>query len=264
MNNKFRYFIFAFSFLVLLFLVIPTFIVIPISFSSAQYLQFPPPGFSLQWYESFFGNDDWVSSLLLSVKVGLVTMVCATILGTLVSLVISRSTWKWVQSLYFLVMAPMLIPLIIIAIVVYTFFMKLGISGTFLGLVIAHTIIALPFVIITVLGALQGFDVAIEKAAVSLGAHPIVAFMKVTVPVISPALFSGALFAFIASFDEVIISSFVSGPLVKTLPVKMWESLRLQIDPTIAAIASVLIAITTALFIASNILNYLRSRRAMD
>lgn len=264
MNNKFRYFIYFFGSLVLLFLVMPTFIVIPISFSSAQYLKFPPPGFSLQWYEAFFGNEDWVQSLLLSFKVGVVTMICATVLGTLVSIALSRSSSKWVQSLYFLVMAPMLIPLIIVALVVYTFFMKLGISGTFLGMVIAHTIIALPFVIITVLGALQSFDVSIEKAAVSLGAHPFVAFLKVTVPIISPALFSGALFAFIASFDEVIISSFVSGPLVKTLPVKMWESLRLQIDPTIAAIASILIAITTALFFASTLLNYLRSKKAMD
>src|SRR5690625_36762 len=99
MNNKFRYFIYIFSSIVLLFLVMPTFIVIPISFSSAQYLQFPPTGFSMQWYDSFFGNKEWVDSLLLSIKVGLVTMVCATVLGTLVSLVLSRSTSKWVQSL---------------------------------------------------------------------------------------------------------------------------------------------------------------------
>lgn len=255
--------IYGFSSMVLLFLMLPTFIVIPISFSSSRYLEFPPPGFSLQWYQSFLNDTEWIDSLFLSVKVGLATMVLATILGTLVSITLARSKSRWTEGVYYIAIMPMIVPLIIIAVVVYGFFVKINLQGSFAGLVIAHTLVAIPFVITTVLGSLRGFDIRIEQAAVSLGAHPLEAFLRITVPVISPAIISGALFAFITSFDELIISIFVSGTFAKTLPVKMWEGIRLEIDPTIAAIASILITISIGFFIALEVLKLLSKKRGL-
>lgn len=259
-----RIWIYSVGCLVLLFLVLPTFIVVPISFSSSRYLEFPPPGFSLQWYRAFLSDSDWLNSLFLSLRVGVLTMISATFLGTLASVTIARSESKWAQHLYYLMAMPIVVPLIVIAVVVYGFFIRMNLQGTLLGLVIAHTIFAIPFVVTTVLSSLRGYDMRIEQAAISLGAHPVKAFLKVTVPVISPALVSGALFAFIASFDELIISIFVSGTFAKTLPVRLWESIRLEMDPTLAAIASVLIAFSISFFIAVELLKLLNRKKGLS
>ncbi|HWQ42576.1 MAG TPA: ABC transporter permease [Desulfosporosinus sp.] len=240
--------------LVLVYLMLPTFIIIPMSFSSASYMQFPPPGFSLRWYEAFFSDSLWMNSFFLSLKLGVVTMIVSTILGTLASVTLARTRSKWNDLFYSVLLTPMIVPLIIIAVVIYGFFTRLHLQGSFLGLVIAHTIVAIPYVITVVLGALRGFDIFIEQAAVSLGAHPFKAFIKITVPIISPALLSGALFAFIASFDELIVALFVSNTFTKTLPVKMWEGMRLEIDPTMTAVASVLITISIALLLSVELL----------
>lgn len=250
--------------LVLLFLTLPTLIVIPLSFSSSKYMEFPPPGFSFQWYKAFFNNPAWMSSLWLSIKVGIGTMIVATILGTMASVTLARVNSKFTNFLYFIFITPMVIPLIIVAIVVYGLFIKLNLQGTYLGLVLAHTIIAVPFVITTVLGALKSYDIRIEQAAISLGAHPIKAFMKVTVPTISPALVSGALFAFVTSFDELIVAIFVTDTFTKTLPVKMWEEIRMEINPTLAAIASILIMISIAVFFAMEVYKWLSNRKTMS
>ncbi|MDR6997825.1 ABC transporter permease [Neobacillus niacini] len=258
-----KIFIYSFASLVLLFLIAPTFIVIPLSFSSSRYMEFPPPGFSLQWYDSFFSDPEWMGSLFLSLKVGIASMILATILGTLASVNLARSHSKWTEPIYYILITPMVVPLIIIAVVIYGFFVRLNLQGSFLGLVIAHTIVAIPFVITTVLGSLRSFDIRIEQAAISLGAHPIIAFCKITIPTIMPALISGALFAFISSFDELIISIFVSDSFSKTLPVKMWEGIRLEVDPTLAAIASVLISFSIAVFIALEILKKFSKKRGL-
>lgn len=255
--------VYTFSILVLLFLMLPTFIVIPMSFSSSQYLQFPPPGFSLKWYQSFFKSSTWIDSFVFSIKIGLTTAILASILGTFSALVLARVKSKWMNAVYYLIMTPMIVPLIVIAVAMYSFFVQYRLQGTFIGLVIAHTIIALPYVVTTVLGTLKGFDYRLEQAAMSLGAHPFIAFMKVTVPIISPALISGALFAFIASFDELIVSIFVSGTVSKTLPVRMWEGIRLEIDPTITAISTILILISIALFTSIQLLQFLSRKKGM-
>lgn len=255
---------YSFTGLVLLFLMLPTFIVIPMSFSSASYLTFPPPDFSLQWYQKFFSDSQWMESLFLSIKVGFVTMILATILGTLASITLVRSNSKWSSFLYYLTVMPMIVPLIIIAIMIYSFYIRVNLQGTFIGLVVAHTIVAIPFVITVVSGSLRGFDIRIEQAAISLGAHPLKAFMKITVPILSPSLISGALFAFITSFDELIISIFISDTFTKTLPVKMWEGVRLEIDPVLTAIASILILISIALFIAIEFLKWFSKRRGLS
>lgn len=249
--------------LVLLFLTIPTFIAIPLSFSSSKYMEFPPPGFSLQWYESFFNSPAWMNSLWLSIKVGFGTMILAIIIGTMASVTLARVNNKLTNFLYFIFIIPMVIPLIIVAIVVYSLFIRMNLQGSYIGLVLAHTIIAVPYVITTVLGALKSYDIRIEQAAISLGAHPLKAFLKVTVPVISPALVSGALFAFVTSFDELIIAIFLSDTFTKTLPVKIWEEIRMEIDPTLAAIASILIGISVLVFVLMEIYNWI-SRRKID
>lgn len=256
--------IYAFSMLVLLFLMIPTFIVIPMSFSSSQYLQFPPPGFSTKWYEKFFSSPAWLDSFIFSLKVGFATMILATIIGTLASLVLSRVKSKWMNLIYYIIMTPMIVPLIIIAVAIYSFFVQSKLQGSYIGLVIAHTVIALPYVVTTVLGSLKNFDIQLEQAARSLGAPPFTAFMKITVPIISPALISGALFAFIASFDELIVSIFVSSAESKTLPVRMWEGVRLDIDPTITAISSILIFISIILFVCMQLLQILSRKKGMS
>lgn len=256
--------VYSFASLVLLFLMLPTFIVIPMSFSSSQFLEFPPPGFSYKWYESFFNSTPWVSSFIYSLKIGISSMILATILGTMASLTLARVKGKWVNAIYYLIITPMIVPLIIIAVAVYSFFIQVNLQGSFIGMVIAHTIIAIPYVVITVIGSLKAFDIRIEQAAISLGAHPFIAFMKITVPIISPALISGALFAFIASFDELIVSIFVSGVTSKTLPVRMWEGIRLEIDPTIAAISSILISISVALFVSMQVMQYLNKKKGIN
>lgn len=261
MGNK--VFVRTIAALVLIFLVLPTFIVIPLSFSSSKYMEFPPPGFSLQWYESFFNNPMWMDSLWLSIKVGIGTMILATIIGTMASVTLARVKNKFTEFLYFLFIIPMVIPLIIVAIVVYSLFIRMNLQGSYFGLVLAHTIIAIPYVITTVLGALKSYDIRIEQAAISLGAHPLKAFLKVTVPVISPALVSGALFAFVTSFDELIIAIFISDTFTKTLPVKMWEDIRMEIDPTLAALASILIGISILIFAIMEIYNWF-SRKKID
>jgi putative spermidine/putrescine transport system permease protein len=205
-----------------------------------------------------------MDAFFLSIKVGIVTMIFATILGTLASLALTRKQSKLNNFFYYILVTPMIVPLIIIAVAVYSVFIRINIQGSFIGLVIAHTIVAIPYVITTVMGSLRGFDIRIEQAAMSLGANPFQAFMRVTVPIISPALISGALFAFIASFDELIISIFVSDTFTKTLPVKMWEGIRLEIDPTLAAIASVLIAISVAMLLSVELLRMVGKKREIN
>jgi len=224
---------------VLLFLIFPIFIVIPISFSSSLYLEFPPKGFSLQWYRKFFNSYEWTSSLFISIQVAVATTILATILGTLASFSFVRGKFKGKEALYPFMLSPMVIPIIIFAIACYFFFSKLHLIGTKTGLIAAHTILAVPFVMINVSATLKGFDVNLEKAALNLGANHIQAFLHVTFPLIRPGIVAGALFAFITSFDEIVIAMFISGTSAVTLPKRMLEGIRSEINPTISAVSSI-------------------------
>ncbi|WP_199614364.1 ABC transporter permease [Paenibacillus alkalitolerans] len=256
--------VYVFASMVLLFLMLPTFIVIPISFSSSRYMEFPPPGFSLQWYRSFLLDSQWMDAFYFSIKVGVSTMIISVILGTMAALSLARGKSKLNTLFYYLLLTPMIVPLIIIAVAVYNLFIRVNLQGSFAGIVIAHSIVATPYVITTVLGALRSFDIRIEQAAISLGAHPMKAFMMTTVPIIAPSLISGGLFAFVASFDELIISIFVSDTFSKTLPVKMWEGIRLEIDPTLAAIASILIVISVFLLLSVEFTKMISKKRGLS
>lgn len=233
--------------LILLFLLLPLFIVIPISFSSASFLQFPPTEFSLKWYRNFFGSDIWMTALLNSVKIALMSSLLATALGVTAALALTRYKFKGKNLIFSFLISPMIIPVIIIAIGAFYQFSRLRLIGNLYTIVLAHAVISVPIVLITISAALQVFDRSLEYAALSLGASPFTTFFKITFPIIRPGVISGALFAFITSFDEVVISFFLSTYRSITLPRHMWSALREQIDPTIAASSSLLIL--TAVFL---------------
>lgn len=243
-------------------LIAPTLVVVPMGFTSAQTFAFPPPGWSTRWYKSFFSNPQWYDAALLSLKVALIVVVLATVLGTAASLAVARGRGRWTGALRSLFLAPMIVPGVITAIGIYIVFLKWHLTETVLGFVLAHTMMALPLVIITVGASLQSLDRSLERAAASLGANPWRTFTGVTLPLIMPGMLTGALFAFLTSFDEAIISLFLSGPSNRTLPVQMYMSVTAEIDPTIAAASTMVIVTSTSLLLIAGIFaSHRRTRR---
>ena len=240
--------------LVLLFLIGPLLIIVPISFSSAQYLTFPPPGLSAQWYERFLGRPEWLSSLYLSLRVAVVSTILTTVLGVLTSLALVRGRFRGKGIVYGIILSPMIVPTIITAIAVYFLFSRLDMIGSPLAMSLGHTIVALPLVVIIVSATLQGFDIRLEQAAIGLGASPLRAFLQVTLPLIAPGVVTAALFAFLTSFDELLIPLLLSGTTTQTLPVRMWNSVLMQIEPTIAAVSTFLIGVAIVVLLAANLI----------
>jgi putative spermidine/putrescine transport system permease protein len=240
--------------LVCVFLISPLFIVLPISLSSSKYLEFPPRGFSLQWYRNFFMSTEWSRATLNSIKIATMTSVLASLLGIPAALALTRQKFKRAQWIYSFLISPMIVPVIIIAIAVYFHFARLKFVGNIYALTLAHTILAIPIVVITVSASLQGIDQTLEYAAMSLGANRLKTFFKITFPLIKPGVISGALFAFITSFDEVVIAFFLSGYRAITLPRHMWSAIREEIDPTIAAVSSILVFVSILLLVSVAIL----------
>jgi putative spermidine/putrescine transport system permease protein len=234
------------SWLTLLFLLLPVLVIVPLSFSSRRYLEFPPQGFSFQWYASFFSNHTWTAATWASFKIAFLVTALSTTLGTLASFFFVRARCRWKNLAYSFALSPMIVPAIVVAIAFYFFFAKLKLIGSLAGMVLAHSVLAVPYVIVIVTATLQGFDVNLERAAMSLGANRLKTFFKVTFPLVRPGILSGALFAFLTSFDEVIIAIFISGTTTGTLPKKMWESITMETDPTLTAIATMLIVLTVA------------------
>lgn len=231
--------------LVGLLLVAPTVVVIPMSFSGGQTFEFPPKTWSWRWYGEFFGSEAWMSSLVSSLKVGLVVAVVATVIGVAAAFGLDRSRFAGKGALRSLVMAPMIMPGIVVAVAVYAVFLRWQLNGTFTGFVLAHTMLALPFVITSVSTSLAGYDRTVEIAAASLGAPPTTTFLRITTPLILPGVLSGFLFAFVTSFDEIVVALFLQTPEIRTLPVQMYNSITLEIDPTIAAASSLIVVVTT-------------------
>lgn len=248
-----RLFLAALCGLVLLFLVAPVVIVIPMSFSAAKYLSFPPPGFSLQWYENFFTRSDWTSAMIQSIRVAFTVMILATVLGIMASLALVRGNFPGKDLINAVIVSPLIVPTIIVAIAIYGIYARLHLVQTFIGLVLAHTVLAVPYVIVNVTATLRGFDIRLEQAAQSLGASPVQTFRYVTLPLIAPGIFAGAVFAFIASFDELIVALFIAGAQGRTLPMRMFEGLRLEIDPTIAAVSSMLITFSVLVLLSAEL-----------
>lgn len=247
--------------LVGLYLVLPAFIVIPASFSGSTILDFPPKSWSLRWYQNFFTDPDWVNSAIASLGVAIQVTIVSVLLGTVAALGIVRGRYPLRAVVGGLVMAPILVPYIIVGLAVYAVFLDLGLTQTTLGFVLVHTALAVPYVVINVSAALISFDRRLELAAMNLGAGPVTTFTRITLPLIAPSVASGALFAFVTSFDEVVTSVFLAGPELTTLPVRMWSGVRVRIDPTVAAASSMLLLVTLALFGAAGLARYVRSRR---
>lgn len=234
---------------VLLYLIAPILAIMPLSFNSEAFFTYPMPGLSWRWYEAFFQSDTWQLALKNSFLLALLTTVLATSLGTLAALGLSRPEFPFRGLVMALLISPMIVPVVIIAVGMYFFYADIGLANTMTGLVLAHTVLATPFVVITVTATLSGFDVRLLRAAAACGANPLTAFFKVTLPVISPGLISGGLFAFVTSFDEVVIALFLAGSEQRTLPREMWSGVREQLSPTITAVATLLILFSIALLL---------------
>jgi putative spermidine/putrescine transport system permease protein len=239
---------------VLLFLIAPVVIILIVSFSGADYLRFPPPSLSLRWYQRFFGVSAWRTSIGVSVRVASLTMVFATALGLLAAIGLVRGRFRWKGAIYAFLLSPTIVPTVITAIGLYFFFIRFKATGSILAMALGHTVLALPVVVIIIAATLQGFDIHLEQAALSLGAGRLQTMRRITLPLIGPGVLSAALFAFLTSFDELLIPLFLSGVEMQTLTVRIWNSLLLEVDPTIAAVSSFLIAVTTAVLVISALL----------
>ncbi|TMG85131.1 MAG: ABC transporter permease [Betaproteobacteria bacterium] len=244
---------------VLIFLVAPILTIVPLSFSSGSFFYYPLPGLSLRWYEDFFTSAFWLSSLKNSLIIGVSATVLATVLGTLAALGIWRARFPAQALVLAMLISPMVVPVVIVAVGAYFAFAPLGLTDGYLGLILAHATLGVPFVVITVLATLSGFDRTLVRAAESLGASQITTFRRVTLPLILPGVASGAVFAFAASFDEVVVVLLMAGPGQRTLPRQMFAGINDNISLTIAAAATMLIAISLALMI---VVSWLQRRSA--
>lgn len=250
--------------LVIIFLLFPIFIIIPMSFNTSDAFEFPPSGFSLQWYSNFFGRSDWFGPTILSLRVALLVSLVSICLGTPGALALVRGKFRGLATVNAFVLSPMIVPPIIIAVGIYFLFAKMRIIGTEVSLVMAHSILAIPFVVINVSAMLKGLNQNIEQAALNLGANRFQAFFYVTLPMIRPGIVSGGILAFITSFDELIIAIFISGSSAVTLPKKMWESVRIESDPTVAAVSSLLIGMSIAILLSVELLRRRGAAVAME
>lgn len=230
----------TFVMLVMFYLLFPGLVVIIMSFSPGTFLEFPPSTLSLKWYRSFFGDSSWTGAAWTSIQIGIAVAVLSTIVGTLAAYGLSRTFPRLRAFLTMVLLAPITFPSIVVAIATYFGLLNLGLIGTKSGIVLAHSIGSIGLVVVIVSATLANFDRRLEQAAMSMRAGPLQTFMRVTLPLIRPGIIGGAVFAFIHSFDEVVVSSLVSGFSIRTLPLKIWEDIRHEIDPTIAAVASLL------------------------
>lgn len=239
----------TFVYIILILIVAPILVMIPLSFSSEVIFHFPPESYSLKWYHKLIENRQWTTGLGYSITVALFTAGLSVVLGTMAALATSRLKFPGKKIFMNLMVAPMIIPVIVVGLALYHSFSVYKLTNTLLGLVLAHTILAIPIVFVTISASLKGMDKNLELAALSLGSAPIGVFFKVTLPMIRSSVVASCLFAFITSLDEVVVSIFVSGAKTKTLPIVMWENMRTQVDPTITAVSTILILGTVAIFL---------------
>jgi putative spermidine/putrescine transport system permease protein len=235
------------SILVLAFLLLPILAIMPLSFSAGEFLTYPIPSFSLRWYEELLHSDRWIPALRNSLIVGTVSTILSTALGVLAALGLKRADFPLKAMVMGLLLSPMVVPSIIVAVGVYFFFAPLNLTNSFAGLILAHTALSAPFVVVTVSATLAHFDMSMARASASLGAAPLTTFFRVILPLIAPGVASGALFAFATSFDEVVVALMIAGPGQRTLPREMFSGLRESINPTITAVATVLILTSVVL-----------------
>ena len=249
-----RLWLYGVAAVIMLLLVIPTFIVIPMSFSDSQYLEFPPSNWSSRWYQEYFESSKWMRATLTSLQIGVLTMLVATPLGTAAAYALFVSGHRLARTIFVFLITPMIVPVILIAIGTFYAYGRVGLNNSITGLVLAHTALAAPLVMIVITAALRTYDLNQERVARSLGATRWKAFFVITLPQIKFSVLTAALLSFLTSFDEVIIAIFVSGGSNATLTKHMFAALRDFIDPTIAAISTVMIVISTVLLLAVQVI----------
>lgn len=237
--------------LVGLFLVVPIIVIAVLSLSSSRYLEFPPPGYSLRWYKALAADHSWRESLLVSFQVAMAVTPLATVLGSLAALGLAR--WPrggrdlWLSYL----LTPMVVPSIVTAVGTLLLYSRMDLTESWYGLVLAHTVLAIPLVTLSVFSSLHGVDPSLELCARTLGAGPVRAFLTVTLPLILAGVLTGAVFAFITSFDELVVAMFITGTKTVTLPKRMWDGIRYEIDPTVSAISTLIVMFTSGLVLAA-------------
>lgn len=246
----------AYAIGVLFFLIAPLVVIIPLSFNAEPFFSFTskmltldPSGFSLRWYRDIVENPQWLQAIANSIIIAVSATVLSTILGTLAAIGLARSNMPFRDLIMAVLISPLVVPIVIAAAGMYFFYSGVGLAQTHLGIILAHTTLGTPFVVITMTATLSGFDRNLVKAASSLGADPITTFFRVTLPLVAPGMISGALFAFAASFDEVVTVLFLGGPDQRTIPRQMWSGIREQISPTILAVAVLLIIVSSLLLL---------------
>ena len=253
----------TFCFLVFFFLIAPLFVILPLSFNAEQYIHFSskmlaldPEGFSLRWYEDMiYGTKNpWGLATKNSLVIAFFATIGSTILGTVAALGLSSRHMPYKAAFMALLISPMIVPLIISGTAIFFFMAKVGLAATHTGIVLSHIILGTPFVVITVTATLSGFDHSVTRAAASLGSNTVNTFMKITLPLIMPGVISGALFAFVTSFDEVVVVLFLAGLENTTIPIQMWVGLREQLSPTIMAVATCLIDMSTLILVTAELL----------
>ena len=249
--------------LVFFFLIAPLFVILPLSFNAEQYIHFSskmlaldPEGFSLRWYKDMIWGtkNPWGLATKNSLIIAFFATIGSTILGTVAALGLSSRHMPYKAAFMALLISPMIVPLIISGTAIFFFMAKVGLAATHTGIILSHIILGTPFVVITVTATLSGFDHSVTRAAASLGSNPVNTFMKVTLPLITPGVISGALFAFLTSFDEVIVVLFLAGLENTTIPIQMWVGLREQLSPTILAVATCLIIMSTLILVSAELL----------
>ncbi|MFT0849909.1 ABC transporter permease [Achromobacter sp. F4_2707] len=244
----------AYAWAVLFFLILPILVIVPLSFNAEPFFSFTPgmlrldpEAWSLRWYERIFTTGNWLLAIKNSFLIGLAATVIATTLGTMAAVGLVSDAMPQRRLITAILLSPMIVPLIIVAAGMFFFYTRFNLVATHTGLIIAHAALGVPFVILTVTATLAGFDQSLYRAGLSLGASPFKVFRDVVIPIIRPGVASGALFAFVTSFDEVVLVLFLAGPEQRTIPREMFAGLREQINPTILAVATLLILLSLAL-----------------
>jgi len=230
--------------LVLLFLALPILIIFPLALNSSEYLRFPPQGISLRWVSTVLGSEDWLASAWLSLKVATLATLIAIALSVLTAHALVRGTIRFKQGVYALILLPMIVPHIISAIAMFFFFSTVRIFGSVGAISIGHAVLALPIAVIILSATMQGVDQRLEDAAMSLGASRQTAFRRITLPLIAPGIASASIFAFLSSFDELLVAVFMGSQGSQTLPVRIWSNVTFQLDPSIAAVSALLVIVS--------------------
>ena len=259
-----RLWLYVFAVIVMILLVIPTLIVIPMSFSDSQYLEFPPETWSFRWYRNYFGSSEWMQATKTSFLVAGMTMLVATPVGVLAAYGLHASKVRFVRAAFLVLLTPMMVPVVLVAIGAFYAYVQMNLLYTRTVLVLAHSVLSLPMVVIVTGSALKTFDMNLEIAARSLGAPRWLAFLTVTLPQIKFAVITSALLAFLTSFDEVVVAMFLSGGDNPLLTRNMFNALRDQIDPTIAAISTLMVLVTTLLMVLAQIFGQQRNPKNRD